>query len=501
MSYSVVWFKKDLRIHDHAALTHAARSGKALGLIILEPEWFRSPEFDSSHYVFFEECVRELQEDLRRCGIPLLFATGDAVEVLQNLHERYPISALHSHEETGLFWTYQRDIRVKKWTCHQNIPWFEYRQFGVVRGLKNRDRWAEARTKILYRPLYKAPTQSWPSGIPVTPAILPSLPTLQDLGLPPSRKRHAQKGGRKTAERVLTSFLEERGNRYLESLSSPSRSVTGCGRVSPYLTWGALSMSEVLARVDAKKVQLRSHPLHKSWLKSLEHFESRLAWHCHFIQKLESEPEIEFENMNRSFDGMRENEFNEEFFEAWCQGQTGFPIIDAGMRALHETGWINFRLRATLMSFASYQLWLHWRKPAQFLARQFVDFEPGIHFSQVQMQSGVTGINTIRIYSPKKQALEKDSSGEFIRTYCPELAPLPDADLAEPHQIPPLLAGSLGFMPGETYPNPIVDPEESYHRAKERIFTWHQKLSVRAEAKKVYQKHGSRDRKRREPRP
>ena len=494
MSYEFVWFKKDLRIHDHAALTHAALHGKVLGLIILEPEWLRSPEFDSSHYVFFSECVLELQEDLRACGVPLLIVTGEAVEALQKVHETYGISQLHSHEETGLFWTYQRDIRVKKWVRTQNIPWFEYRQFGVIRGLKNRDRWAEERSKILYRPLFRAPHQSWPSGIHLAPPILPSL---TDLSLPPSGKRHAQRGGRKTGEKVLATFLEERGKHYLESLSSPSRSVNGCGRVSPYLTWGALSMSEILERVATKKEQLGDHPIHKSWRSSLEHFESRLAWHCHFIQKLESEPEIEFENMNRSFDGMRENEFNQEFFEAWCEGRTGFPIIDAGMRALHQTGWINFRLRATLMSFASYQLWLHWRKPAQFLARQFVDFEPGIHLSQVQMQSGVTGINSIRIYSPKKQALEKDPSGEFIRKYCPELASLPNNDLAEPHHIPPLLGGSLGFIPGENYPNPIVDPEASYHEAKERIFQWHQKSNVRAEAKMVYQKHGSRDRNRR----
>jgi deoxyribodipyrimidine photo-lyase len=498
MSYHVVWFKKDLRVSDHAALTEAVQRGKTVALVMVEPEWLQSPQFDSSHYVFFEECIRELKEDLMRCGIPLMVATGEAVEVLQKFHEKFGIASLHSHEETGLYWTYQRDIRVKKWTRHHNIPWYEYRQFGVVRALKNRDRWAEHRARILYRPLLKPPRQPWPREFET---LLPALPTLRDLNLPPSLKRNAQKGGRKAGEKALSSFLEERGFRYLDSLSSPSRSITGCGRISPYLTWGSLSMTEILAHLHAKKDTLGNQPFHKKWRSSLEHFESRLAWHCHFIQKLESEPEIEFENMNRSFDGMRENEFNEEYFEAWCKGQTGFPIIDAGMRALHETGWINFRMRATLMSFASYQLWLHWRRPAQFLARHFIDFEPGIHYSQVQMQSGVTGINTIRIYSPKKQAQEKDSSGEFIRKYCPELSAVPDADLAEPHLMPPLLASSMGFVPGQTYPEPMVDPEASYQRAKERIFEWHQKSNVKAEAKKVYLKHGSRDRKRQTRRP
>lgn len=234
-------------------------------------------------------------------------------------------------------------------------------------------------------------------------------------------------------------------------------------------------MSEVVRELELKKQSLGTSPEDRWWRRSLESFESRLAWHCHFIQKFESEPEIEFQNMNRSFDGMREHEFNEEYFEAWCQGETGFPIIDASMRSLQLNGWINFRMRAALMSFASYQLWLHWRRPAQFLARLFVDFEPGIHFSQAQMQSGVTGINTIRIYSPKKQAAEQDPKGEFIRKYCLELAGLSIADLPEPHLTPPLIAAALGFESGITYPKPIVDPEQAYSAAKKKIFEWRER--------------------------
>ena len=169
-------------------------------------------------------------------------------------------------------------------------------------------------------------------------------------------------------------------------------------------------------------------------------------------------------------------------------------MIDAGMRALKIHGWINFRMRAMLMSFASYQLWLDWRKTAPFLARQFIDFEPGIHYSQAQMQSGVTGINAIRIYSPKKQAVDQDPEGIFIRKYCPELSRVPITDLAEPDRMPPLLASAQGFVIGRDYPAPIVDPEESYHQARERIFTWRERPSVKRAAQGVYQKHGSRKR-------
>ena len=189
---------------------------------------------------------------------------------------------------------------------------------------------------------------------------------------------------------------------------------------------------------------------------------------------------------------MRESEFDESKFQAWCKGETGFPLIDACMRALHKHGWINFRMRAMLMSFASYQLWLHWKKPAEFLARHFIDFEPGIHYSQAQMQSGVTGINTIRIYSPHKQQIDQDPDGSFVRAYIPELCTADLADILNPHQTPPLLLLDPQHNKNRNYPDPILDPLESYQKAKEKIFQWKKSAKVLAESQRVYHKHGSR---------
>ena len=484
-SIQLVWFKRDLRTEDHQALATALASGPTVGLFVVEEEWLRSDDFAPCHLQFALECLRDLRVALAEKGVPLLIRQGSMIEVLESLHRQHPIHTLYSHQETSLEWSFNRDLAVGAWCRQHSIPWREFKQFGVVRKLKDRKTWPEKRTRIIERPLIRVNGQirlesPWPEMIDGVP--IPD---------PAQLKPGAQKGGRTEAHILLRSFFEERGEDYSGSISSPNTAGDGCSRFSPHLAWGTLSLSEVHSAIQKKRSALHSLSRTGKWLRSLEQFESRLWWHCHFIQKLESEPSMEFENVNREFDGMRESEFDDAKFEAWCKGETGFPMIDACMRALHRNGWINFRMRALLLSFATYQLWLHWKKPAIFLARQFVDFEPGIHYSQVQMQAGVTGINTIRIYSPKKQLLDQDPEGRFIRAHLPELSRVPVSDLAEPHLMPPLLQLESGFQSGVHYPMPIVDPDESYRRAKERIFEWKNRSEVRRAAKGVLNRHTS----------
>jgi deoxyribodipyrimidine photo-lyase len=199
----------------------------------------------------------------------------------------------------------------------------------------------------------------------------------------------------------------------------------------------------------------------------LRGFTGRLRWHCHFMQKLEDDPRIEQQNFSRVCDGLREDQFSNERFAAWCEGRTGYPMVDACMRSLVATGWLNFRMRAMLVSFAAYHLWLHWREPGLFLARQFLDFEPGIHWSQMQMQSGTTGINTLRMYSPAKQAADHDPRGEFVRRWVPEI-------------------GSAA------YPRPIVEERSAIANAKQRMYALRGTAPAREEAQAIQDKHGSR---------
>jgi deoxyribodipyrimidine photo-lyase len=138
----LVWFKRDLRVADHQALAQAAKLGTVLPLYVFEPDLWRQPEMDPTHFQFVCQSLQELGRGLNELGLQLHSFTGDVIEVLRGLQSQVAIASVHSHEETGGKWTYDRDLRVKAWLQASGIPWFEYPQNGVVRGLRNRDRWA-----------------------------------------------------------------------------------------------------------------------------------------------------------------------------------------------------------------------------------------------------------------------------------------------------------------------------------------------------------------------
>jgi deoxyribodipyrimidine photo-lyase len=494
----LVWLKRDLRLGDHRPILEACQSGPTVVLYVFEPKLWAMPEMDRSHFDFILESLQDLSSRLCKIGGRLAIRVGELPDVFIDIAETAQIAGLYSHEETGNGFTYDRDRRVAKWARQMGISWKQFSQNGVVRLLKNRNGWAEHWQKRMNTPIVPTPTRM----------VIPNdfdwgrMPQGNELGLAPTQKINLQVGGESKANETLESFLKIRGVNYQKGMSSPVSAAEDCSRLSPYFAWGCISMKSAYQQLVIRQREIRQAPadsLDSRWLSSLNSFSSRLAWHCHFMQKLEDEPELEFQNISRVYDGLRENDFNLERFEAWTSGETGYPMIDACMRALQETSWINFRMRAMLMSFASNHLWLHWRPTAIHLAKHFLDFEPGIHFSQCQMQSGTTGINTIRIYSPAKQVIDHDPRGVFIRKYVPELAHVPDKHLPEPHLMPMDIQSQVGCILGRDYPFPIVDHRTAYKSAREKIFAIRQTDSAIEESKRVFVKHGSR--KNRDPLP
>ena len=489
MSYSLVWFKRDLRWQDHAALKHAATRGPVRCIYVIEPKLWLQPDCALQHFEFIRESLMDLDEHLRSLGGCIEIYEGEMTDVLERIWLNEPFTGVFSHEETGNAFTYERDKQVAVWCEDHDVHWNEFPQFGVVRRLKNRNLWQNAWEMHMSSPIQSLAYITFRGTTNHKPWTMQAPPHLRHN--PPLRQR----GGRKQALETLHNFLNARRIGYRGGISSPLSAPNACSRLSAYLSFGCISMREVVQQTRALIANLPPQA-HRN-RAGLTAFLSRLYWHCHFIQKLESEPEIEWRNMHRGYDNLREEEFNTANFEALKEARTGWPMVDASVVMLKETGWLNFRMRAMLVSVAAYPLWLHWRPVGEWLATQFLDYEPGIHWSQLQMQSGTTGINTTRVYNPIKQAQDHDPRGIFVRRWLPSLKKVPDAWIFEPWKMTSDLEHAMHQNQNFNINTPIVDLTSATRTAKERVHARRKQDEVRIANKEVIERHASRKTRRR----
>jgi deoxyribodipyrimidine photo-lyase len=490
-SIVIVWFKRDLRVVDHAPLAAACAQGAVLPLFCWEPSVWGGPDYAKQHQAFVTECLAELEVTLKKIGLKLQVSNAGIIETLIKISSQVNIAAIYSHEETGNLASYLVDKAVTNWCKTKHINWQEFSQNGVVRRLKSRNEWNKHWEQRMNAPLQALATKALDA-----PGItMPQVPLTLAVGID---KHKRQKGGRIHALELFNSFLDGRAAKFRYGISSPLTAVTAGSRLSPYLAYGCLSMREVVQATRNRRAWANEvpHMFPSSLNAGLIGFESRLHWHCHFMQKLESEPEMEFENLHHAHDGMRDETLSDaesqRRLQSWSKGETGWPLVDACMAMLRETGWVNFRMRAMLMSSASYLYWLHWRGSGLHLAREFLDYEPGIHWSQSQMQSGTTGINTLRIYNPIKQAQEQDPKGAFVRHWLPALKNVPDTWIFEPYLMPKAQQLQYGCVLDKDYPEPIVDIAKATREARANITSARKKEGVYNETQAIIKKHASR---------
>ena len=292
--------------------------------------------------------------------------------------------------------------------------------------------------------------------------------------------------GERAAAETLRSFLYVRGGAYSGGISSMITAPTACSRLSIHFAWGTLTLRQAwqasenrLSNLDFETAVL--------WRRSLPKFQSRLYWHAHFVQKLEDEVTLEQFPANSVFHNslpvVKDTECTKRLI-AWQTGTTGFPAIDAAMRYYRKYGWLNFRSRAMITSFAVHALRLPWQLVQYELAKFMIDYVPGINTTQVQMQTGVTGINTIRVYSPLKQMQDHDPEAIFIKQHIPELSSFTAEEITQFTERP------LGI-----YPRPIIDFKIETKIMKDVLYSLKKSPTGRIVSKQVNQKHGSRKRK------
>ena len=484
---NLYWFRNDLRIGDNLPLFTCSKYKNSAVIYIYDSIIVQDSSFSSLHLDFINDSLDDLSSKFKKQNSHLNIFHGESVKVLESLVKNYRIKNIYSHYEVRDSKTNLVNNAVKSLCLANGVKWNQFQRNGVVKGLKNRDGWAYLWNKQMNVPLIKNPNLSNFKKLDRSCDIKGT----EELRITRTPYYKEFEGGETAGKLQLKKFLRETGHTYSKNISSPLTAPTSCSRLSSYITYGNLSMRYIVKETQKRQVALREEKIRNGWLGSLSAFSSRLRWHCHFIQKLEMQPSLENTNMVRSFDQIRTNS-NMEFFKCWCKGEVGFPMVDACMRFLKNNGWINFRMRAMLVSFASYNLWLDWRITSKFLSKYFIDYEPGIHYNQFQMQSGVTGINAIRIYNPIKQQADHDPNGLFIKKWIPELKDVPIDYLQYPHLMSESLQKKTGCIIGKSYPSPIVDLKLSSLKARKKIFSIKSLNITKKESKIAYEIHGSR---------
>lgn len=453
---SIWWIKRDIRLMDNLALKEALnRSRFVIPVFLWEENIYSHPQFSRFHLEALTQALDDLSNRLKSIGSHLTIIKGETLDLFEFLFDRYKFEAIFSHEEIGTNITFARDLKVQEWCRARSISYHEYPQLSVIRGLRKRAKLEETWSSRIV----KAELLDTPSNVPLPPNFqviyennyCHKKPTFE---LP--EKTTIQSTSESAAHKILNSFIDDRSKNYRGSISSPNTAFKYGSRLSTHLAWGTISMKTVYQKTD-EKYKSTDNKWHKS---SLINFKARLKWHDHFIQRLETAPNMEFYPLNPLYQDLP-YENDPEKLEKWLLGQTGVPLIDACMRCLRHTGFLNFRMRSMVTSYACHALHLSWQTIMYPLAQLFLDYEPGIHLSQLQMQAGVVGINTIRVYNPYKQAIEQDPDCIFIKKWIPELNLTSNAEILSMEKVSLL---------NQSYPKPLVNFKAATKKMKDELY-------------------------------
>jgi deoxyribodipyrimidine photo-lyase len=451
----ILWFRRDLRLEDNEIVTQAAADNQlVLPCFIIDPWFYTWSDVGQARVRFLFESLEDLDFNLKQRGSKLYLFEGNAVTVLQDLarqllqQQKYP--KLFFNRDVQVQYGIDRDRSIIDFYRQHNLDYYQGLNNFLQTDSERRDEWYNEYYTYLRQPLHPVPEHI------NTPALELDLPQLTFAQL---KQKYSQfwgadntyfKGGETQAKATLNSFLTKRFHGYHWRVSRPWLTQLGAtSHLSPHLTFGTISVRSVYQHTKARAAELANQPKAQFSLKA---FRDRLRWHDSFTQRLYNHPELAHTNRYPEFDEVYSpNELNaekQELFEAWKEGQTGFPLIDASMRQLQTMGWMNFRMRAMCATFLCINCGISWQHGAQHYMNYLVDGDLAIDNWQWQMQAGVTNplSDTFRIYNPNKNIEERDADLKFIYYWVPEL---------RGYSLPEILAGAyIGESP---YPAPILD--------------------------------------------
>jgi deoxyribodipyrimidine photo-lyase len=448
-SACVLWHRRDLRLPDNRAVEFATAGYETVcPLFVFDPSFYGADGLACDGRLrFLHECLTDLADAYADAGTTLVYEHGSPTTVLDAFLDAGWDVVVTRHA-TGRYGRARDDALAAR----DGVQFVS--EDGIRYGQDDREGWRE-HVESHFEGTLNRPHGSGFGTHPIsTDVSVGSIETTYDVT--PS-KTDVPTGGRRAALARLDRFLDVI-HEYQENISSPLGAETYASRLSAHLRFGALSVREVYRALE-DAIDCRGK----------ESFVSRLFWNRHYTQKLADWSGWMDTAVNPVLEDIYASNRDEGLIRAWKRGRTGFPMVDASMRCLRGTGWLNFRMRAMCASVFSLVLKQPWQVGADYMYYHLIDADPAINYTQWQSQSGLKGIGAIRVYNPRKQVRDNDPEGVFVKRWVPELEAVPPAHLDRPERMPLPVQEDLDVTIGETYPYPIVDYEHERQAALDTL--------------------------------
>jgi deoxyribodipyrimidine photo-lyase len=460
---ALLWLRRDLRVHDHPALHAALETGDpVVPVFCIDHRLLHGRHRSGSRTQFMLEALIDLDRSLRALGSRLVVRAGSPERELPALAQELRAGSVHFSVDAGPF-ARARDRRVQAAMRSNGVAVCPHPGLFVV------DRPAAIKTGAdrpytVFTPYLRSwlqaprrPVLPVPDSLPAVGRAVPvgGIPRLEDLGLSQEVPEPAR-GGERPAREALDRFLAGGAAEYDQRNDLPAQD--GTSRLSPYLHFGCVSPREIEHRLTGEG-------------GGPEAVRRQLCWRDFYAQVLHSHPGNARSEFQPRYRGAIRWSHAKARFQAWCDGRTGYPLVDAGMRQLRREGWMHNRVRLVVGSFLTKDLGIDWRWGERWFMRWLIDGDEANNNGNWQWIASV-GVDPQpafrRIYNPARHQERFDPEGAYVRRYVPELAPVPDRYLAEPWTMPEEAQSECGCVIGRSYPAPIVDHLAARREALER---------------------------------